>query len=97
MLIASQAVTTANGVISLPVELVAQGGENGLTFSVHYDPAVLGYEGFEPGTDARAGATFLENAAHVARGRVGFGMVLRPAASYDAGTERVAESEVQGA
>jgi hypothetical protein len=83
--IASQALITDPGFVSLPVELAAQGGENGVTFSLHYDPSLLSYQGYELGKDAEIGTTLLENRAQVAAGRIGFGIVLRPGAGYEPG------------
>lgn len=59
----------------LVVELVAQGNENALGFSLNFDLSQLSYVGAKLGNDA-AGAVLNINANRLAEGRVGFGLAL---------------------
>ena len=55
------------------VQLVAQGNENALGFSLSFDPALLSYRGETLGT-AGLGAALLVNTSQAASGRVGFAL-----------------------
>lgn len=71
--------------VTLPVELVARGTENALSLSLHYDPAVLAYDGYVRGRDAERRAHFLVNPKQTGDGRVGFGVLLRAGQRHAAG------------
>ena len=75
--------------VTVPVELVSQGDENGLGFSLAYDPAVLTNPQAVLGADA-AGASFNVNANQAAQGRLGIGLVLPAGQKFAAGTRRIA-------
>jgi hypothetical protein len=53
------------GQVSVPIELVAQGDENALGFSLTFDPAVLSNPQAALGSDA-SGATLNANTSHLA-------------------------------
>jgi uncharacterized protein (TIGR03437 family) len=77
------------GTVSVPVELLSQGDENALGFSLNFDPAILGNPQVTLGTDA-AGATLSINAALSSQGRVGLALALPAGQKFAAGTRQVA-------
>jgi hypothetical protein len=72
------------GVIS--VDLVSQGNENALGFSVDYDPSLVALAAVSPGANAAA-ATFNINTNHA--GRVGVALALPAGTSFPAGTHEL--------
>jgi hypothetical protein len=88
-----QVTAPVDQVVSLPLQLDAQGDENALGFSASFDPARLAYEGFIGGTAFGAGAPIV-NTAQQGEGRVGvlqalpFGQQLS-AGSVNLGTLRL--------
>jgi hypothetical protein len=83
--IAGQEIWSGQDVVSVPVELVTQGGESGITFSVHYNPSVLSYEGYGKGGDAGLHSELIVRTEQRAKGRLGFGIALRPGERWLAG------------
>ncbi len=75
--------------VSVPVELVALGGENGASFTIEYDPMVLRYDGHELGHDSRGRAQVLVQTKQVGQGRLGLGIVLQPGGQYAAGVREL--------
>ena len=73
---------------TVPVELLALGGENALGFSVLYDPARLVYQGATLGEGA-AGAALQVNASQAPSGSVGLVLAKSVAQSFPAGTATV--------
>ncbi|HEY3383078.1 MAG TPA: carboxypeptidase regulatory-like domain-containing protein [Vicinamibacterales bacterium] len=80
--------------VNLPVELVSQGDENAVGFTLTFDPAVLGYPSPNPtpavtlGTCA-AGASVNVNATQAASGRLGIVLALSAGQTFAAGTCRM--------
>jgi hypothetical protein len=87
--IASHLVTMDENLLRMPVELVAQGGENGLTFSVQYDSSVLQYLGYERGQDTAIDTTIVVNSRQAQAGKIGLGIVARPGGVYAAGVNEL--------
>jgi uncharacterized repeat protein (TIGR01451 family) len=87
--VASRAITTERGFVTVPVELAALGGENGVAFSLQYDSSVLSYQGYVRGGDASASITLLAQIAQAKDGRLGFGLALAPGDGYPAGVREL--------
>jgi hypothetical protein len=68
----------------LAVTLAAQGDENGLGFSVVYDPTLVSFTGASLGADASDASLFV-NSSQAASGRVGFALVLATGNTFKAG------------
>ena len=63
--------------VNVPVSLAANGNENGLSFSLNFDPTKLTYVSTALGSGA-SGATLLTNAAQAASGKLGVLLTLPP-------------------
>ena len=83
------ATTVAGGVASVPIELVAQGDEAALGFSLSFDPAVLSNPQASLGSDA-AGALLNSNDSQAAAGRFGILLALPAGQKFAAGTRQLA-------
>src|SRR5262249_55824660 len=70
-----QAGGAPGGQASVPIELVAQGDESALGFSVNFDPAQLRFVSAVAGKDA-SGATLNVNSSQAANGRLGLALAL---------------------
>jgi YD repeat-containing protein len=83
-------VVDANGTtgsqVNVAVELMAQGNENALGFSLSFDPAVLSNPTVAPGSGA-AGAALNLNLSQIAQGRLGLGLALPAGQMFAAGTQ----------
>jgi len=75
--------------VLVPVELLANGTENALGFSLNFNPGVLGYVGASLGAGAPSGAALLINANDVAAGRLGLAVGLPANEVFDGGTQQV--------
>ncbi len=75
---------------TVAVDLVAQGNENALSFSVAFDPALVQFTKASLGSGA-AGAALVQNTNMVASGNVGFLVGLVPPATFAAGTQQVVQ------
>jgi hypothetical protein len=86
-------VVNANGAgaaeVSVPVELVANGNENALGFSLNFNASVLGFVAASPGAGAPSGAALIVNTNGVAAGRVGLVIGLPADEVFSAGTQQV--------
>lgn len=80
---------SAPGTISVPLEIVSQGDENALGFTLSFDPAVLGNPQVALGADA-AGAQLATNTNQTAQGRLGIGLALAAGQKFAAGTRQFA-------
>lgn len=78
----------AGGPVTVPVEIVANGNENALQFSLNYIPAVLTYASVELGTNF-AEATLFVNTSQTASGRVGIILALPTGATMPPGVQQV--------
>ncbi|MFN0086524.1 MAG: NF038122 family metalloprotease [Blastocatellia bacterium] len=74
--------------VTVPIELVSQGDENGLGFSLFFDQNILTNPLAAPGADA-AGASLNVNQNQAAQGRLGIGLVLPTGQKFTAGTRRI--------
>lgn len=74
--------------VSVPIELVSQGDENALSFSLTFDPAVLSNPQAVLGSDA-GGASIIPNPNQVAAGRLGLIVTLPAGQSFSAGVRRI--------
>ncbi|GEM_PF-1332471 len=74
--------------VNVPIELVSQGDENALSFSLTFDPAVLSAPQAAVGADA-AGATLNTNAGQAAQGRFGAILALPTGQRFSAGARRI--------
>jgi hypothetical protein len=83
-------VTARSGaVVAVPVEILAQGIENALGFSLGFDPTKLAFMGAALAEGLPHDATLLVNANEAAAGRVGLAMALAPEATLARGTQVV--------
>ncbi|MEY2408077.1 MAG: peptidyl-prolyl cis-trans isomerase, partial [Verrucomicrobiota bacterium] len=80
----------AGGQADVPIELIAQGNENALGFSLNFDAAVLGFVSLTPGRDAPPGAALIVNTNQTASGRLGFGFALSAGQALSSGTQQLA-------
>lgn len=78
-----------SGTVRLPIELISEGNENALGFSLNFDPAVLGNPQVGLGNDA-AGASLNINSSQTAQGRLGIALALSTGQSFAAGTRQIA-------
>jgi uncharacterized protein (TIGR03437 family) len=85
---AVSATAAGGGLLTMPIELVSQGNENRLSFSVSLDPAVLLNSQFTLGSDA-IGATLNTNLSQAGIGRFGITITLPQGQQYEAGTRQV--------
>ena len=80
----------AGATVIVPVALAANGNENGLSFSLNFDPAKLTYVSMALGSGA-SGANLLTNAAQAASGKLGMIVALPPNKTFPAGTQEVVQ------
>jgi uncharacterized protein (TIGR03437 family) len=74
--------------VNVAVELVSQGNENAIGFSLNFNPAVLSAPATVPGNGA-AGAMLNVNPAQVANGRLGVALALSTGQTFAAGTRQL--------
>jgi hypothetical protein len=74
--------------VTVPVTLAANGIENGLGFSLNYNPQRLAFAGATLGSGA-AGATLFVNTSLTATGRLGIAVAFPPQLVFPAGTQEV--------
>ncbi len=79
---------SVGGTVAVPVELVSQGDENALSFSLTFDPALLSNPQVALGTDA-AGAQLAANTNQAAQGRLGVLVYFPAGQRFNAGTRRI--------
>jgi serine protease len=83
-----QAGATPGNQVSVPIELVSQGDENALGFSLTFDPAVLGNPQTSLGSDATS-ATLNTNTSQLGSGRLGVAISLPFGQKFSPGTRQV--------
>ncbi len=83
-----QASGSPGGMVSVPIELIAQGDENALGFSLTFDPAVLSNPQAIPGSDASA-ATLNTNISQIGSGRLGIALSLPFGQRFIVGTRQI--------
>jgi len=79
----------SGGPITVPIQLVANGNENALTFSLNFDTQWLVFSSASVGS-ASANATLVPNTSQTNLGRLGVALVLPPGDLFSAGTQEVA-------
>ena len=84
----TDAVATAGGEVSVPIELTARGDENAVGFSLSFNPAILGNPRAVLGSGA-TGAALNINAAPAAQGRFGVVLALPAGQAFAAGTRQL--------
>jgi hypothetical protein len=80
--------------VQVSVQLTSQGNENGLEFSVGFDPSVLAFTGAVAGAGA-SGALLNINTNHAASGTVGIVQILNPDSTFASGTPEVVKLSFQ--
>lgn len=75
--------------LAVPIELLAQGDENALGFTLTFDPALLSSPQVSLGADA-AGAQLQAVTTQTAQGRIGIGLALAAGQKFAAGTRQFA-------
>lgn len=76
--------------VTVPIELVSQGDENAIGFSLTFDPAVLSNPQVMAGSDAQ-NASLNANVAQVGQGRLGILMALPAGQVFAAGVRQIAK------
>lgn len=77
------------GTVSVPIEIVSQGDENAIGFSLNFDPAILSNPQASLGSGA-AGASLNPNFGAAAQGRLGLAIALPAGQTLSAGTRQIA-------
>jgi len=77
------------GAVAVPIELISQGDESALGFSLTFDPGVLGNPQSVLGSDA-AGATFSANTSQAQQGRLGILLSLPAGQRFSVGARQIA-------
>ena len=80
---------TANGILTVPVNLVANGSENAASFSINFNPTLLTYQGVALSIGASNGSLLI-NSSQVASGRVGVGIAMPTGVTFGVGAEQIA-------
>src|SRR5207247_9175642 len=83
------ATAISGGPITVPIQLVANGNENALTFSLNFDTQWLAFSAATVG-NASANATLVPNTSQTNLGRLGLALALPPGELFAAGTQQVA-------
>ncbi len=74
--------------VSVPIELAAQGDENALGFSLNFDPAILSNPQVKLGKDASS-ASLNPNDREIASGRYGIALALPAGQTFAAGNREI--------
>ena len=74
--------------VTVPIQIVANGNENGVSFSLNYTNTVLNYVTNTLGSGA-VGAFLSVNTNSIPSGKLGFQIVLPPNTTFNAGTQEV--------
>jgi hypothetical protein len=77
------------GVVSLPIELLSQGDENALGFSLNFDQTILSNPQVTLGSSAAA-AALNTNLSQAGQGRIGLALALPSGQGFAAGTRQLA-------
>ncbi len=81
----------AGQTIVIPVEIIANGNESALQFSVNYTPSILTFVGANLSSNFTSDATLFVNTAQTSNGRVGLVLGMPPQQTIAAGTRQIAE------
>ncbi len=82
-------VTATSGIVTVPIDLLSQGDENALGFSINFDSTLLSFSGISLGSNA-SGASLIYNANLASSGRLGVGIGLSANGTFGMGTQEVA-------
>jgi len=85
---ASSVAVAAGNQLTMPIDLISQGNENRLSFSLSLNTSLLLNPQFTLGADA-TDATLSVNLSQAAQGRYGVTISLAPGDKFDAGTRQV--------
>ena len=77
-------------VVTVPVEIIANGNENALGFSLDFPPALLALASITPGAGI-SGATFVSNTNQIIAGTLGILISLPPDQALKPGTQELAQ------
>jgi hypothetical protein len=80
---------SAEGTITTPVNLIANGNENAVSFTLDFNPSLLTNSGVALGSGA-SGASLQVNTSQASAGRVGVAIALPAGQTFSAGTQQVA-------
>ena len=86
---AANATALAGQSFTASLELVSQGDENALGFTLNFNPALLTYQSATPGSGVQAGAAFFINPVFAANGRVGLTLALPTDQKFATGVRQV--------
>ncbi len=79
----------ADGSVTVPVNLVANGDENAVSFSIDFDPTLLTYQGAALSTGASNGSLLI-NSSQVASGQLGVAIAMPAGVTFGVGTRHIA-------
>jgi hypothetical protein len=79
----------ASGLVTVPIDLTALGNENGLTFTVKFDPVVLQYTQTTPLRTQGRRPIYVINDRRAQSGEVAIGMALTPGTTISAGSSEI--------
>ena len=79
----------SGGLLTVPIQLVATGNENALTFSLSFSTQWLAFSGVTVGS-ATAGASLVPHTSQTSSGRLGVALALPPGGVFAPGTQEVA-------
>ena len=83
------ATVAEDGTVTVPINLLANGNENSLGFSLNFDPTLLTNTGVVLGSGA-TGASLFPNLTHASAGQMGVLVGLSSGATFAAGTQQIA-------
>ena len=82
------ATVAADGTVTVPINLIANGNENAASFSLNFDPTILTYQSVVLGSGAEGGSLLL-NPSQAATGQVGVAVAMPAGATFGAGTQQL--------
>jgi len=82
--------SAAGAAVIVPVVLVANGSENGVGFSLDFDPSLLTFQGVTAGSNALH-ATLMTNASQASTGKLGVAMAMPAGSTFGVGTQELIE------
>ena len=89
-LVQVSSVVATSAIVVVPIQLVAQGTENAVGFSVNFTPSKLTFAGIALGTGAGS-AVAIFNTNSALSGKIGVALAFPGATTFSAGTQEVAE------
>ncbi|MDB6110662.1 MAG: Conserved repeat domain protein, partial [Pedosphaera sp.] len=89
-LIQLSSITATSRIVVVPINLVAEGNENALGFSINFNQTLLSFDSVALGSNA-SNASLLYNTNQLGSGRLGLAISLASNTNFPAGTQEVAE------